>query len=191
MSWQLGLPVALGLDTSCLSQLPFERTPARSVVSAQVIRYLRSLFHILTWWHTLTLLPYVGAQQLDTVWTQRYSGVAQDNDLLVGMVVSGNGNVTVTGSGTGSDRNFDYVTLQYRSDGFPRWSALYNAAPWTPDISAAIAADSMGAIVITGYSGTYPSCKTVTVKYDSLGMTRWIQAFYGTKPRNRPSAVQT
>lgn len=49
------------------------------------------------------------------LWTNRYNGPQNDQDIPFGLVVDSNGNVYVTGRSIGSNGNYDYATIKYSS----------------------------------------------------------------------------
>src|SRR5690606_22816974 len=60
------------------------------------------------------------------LWTNRYNGPGNGNDLANAIAVDGNGNVFVTGTSTNSSTGNDYATIKYSSAGVPLWTNRYN-----------------------------------------------------------------
>ena len=87
------------------------------------------------------------------LWTNRYNGPANGNDVANAVAVDASGNVFVTGSSVGSGGDSDYATIAYSGAGVPLWTNRYNGPgrqPWT--IANAVAVDGSGNVFVTGYS---------------------------------------
>ena len=91
------------------------------------------------------------------LWEKRYNGSANSSDSAKAVAVDGSGNVVVTGSSyNGTNGYFDYYTAKYAAaDGTLVWEKRYNgySGPATKyDEASAVAVDSSGNVVVTGYS---------------------------------------
>ncbi|MBI5772700.1 MAG: SBBP repeat-containing protein [Verrucomicrobia bacterium] len=114
------------------------------------------------------------------VWTNRYNGPGNSYDEARAIAVDSAGNVFVTGYSPGSASNYDYATIKYLSDGTPIWTNRYNGPGNTYDYAYAIALDSAGNVVVTGYSyGVESGSDYITIKYLSGGAPIWTNRYSG------------
>ena len=51
------------------------------------------------------------------LWTNRYNGTGNGNEIAYGLVVDGSGNVVVAGLSMGNGTSYDFVTIKYSSSG--------------------------------------------------------------------------
>ncbi|MBI3851739.1 MAG: tandem-95 repeat protein [Verrucomicrobia bacterium] len=115
------------------------------------------------------------------LWVARYSnnGIANSPDVPAGLALDGEGNVYVTGSSMGSDR--DYLTVKYdRLTGVQLWEARYLGLGSGDDQARAIAVDKAGNVFVTGIS----SGDFATIKYDTDGNPVWSDASRYNGPGN-------
>src|SRR5207244_3129873 len=93
------------------------------------------------------------------LWTNRYDGPGNSNDYAWAIAVDRSGNVFVTGSSwSGSEiTSSDYVTIAYSNSGAPLWTNRYDGPGSGWDGATAIAVDSSGLVIVTGFSANYPS----------------------------------
>jgi hypothetical protein len=108
------------------------------------------------------------------LWTNRYDGPANGEDLPSAVAVDGSGNVYVTGSSAGSAGGLDFVTLAYSSAGVPLWTNRYNGpvnGDDRPQSRSSIAVAPDGSVYVTGASDANPTFRTtydyVTIKYST------------------------
>ena len=112
------------------------------------------------------------------LWERPYNGPASSFDMAIALAVDGSGNVVVTGlsfSGNGSNYS-DYYTAKYAAaDGALIWERRYDGPANTEDRPWAVAVDSSGNVVVTGYSeGAY------TAKYAAAdGALLWEKRYSG------------
>ena len=101
------------------------------------------------------------------LWTNRYDGPGNDQDIAKAVAVDANGNVFVTGSSYGSgDNHWDYATIAYSGAGLPLWTNRYNGPANGDDAACAVAVDASGNVFVTGSSrGSLDDFDFVTVKY--------------------------
>jgi uncharacterized delta-60 repeat protein len=123
----------------------------------------------------LTLLPGAArAEPLVQAWVQRYNGMA------CAVAVDANGNVFVTGSAAGPYLNSDFATIKYSSSGAPLWTNLYNGPGNGDDQVAALALDTDGNVLVTGYCivSTCPQTyEYLTIKYSNAGKPLWTNRY--------------
>ena len=128
--------------------------------------------------YDITTIKYnsLGAQQ----WINTYSGSALNDDIPTAFYVSPTGSVFITGSvDTDSTANVvnDYVTLKYNTTGTIQWSQLYTASVSSNDIPKGIIEDALGNVIVTGSSEVIPQKNGVTIKYNSAGVSQWVNTF--------------
>jgi hypothetical protein len=112
------------------------------------------------------------------VWTNRYNGPGNGNDVANAIAVDGNGNVFVTGHSVGSAGNFDYATIKYSAAGAPLWTNRYDGPANGHDLANAIAVDGNGNVLVSGYStNTTGGYDYVTISYTSAGVPQWTNRY--------------
>ena len=96
--------------------------------------------------------PRAYAQGGIPLWTNSYHGPT--NSYVAGgyVAVDGSGNVFVTGSSIGIGSGIDYATIKYSSAGVQLWTNRYSALGKFDDLPVAIAVDSSGNVLVTGYT---------------------------------------
>ncbi len=129
--------------------------------------------------HLLTLPLF--AQQVDTAWVRKYTGIGgSGTDWANSIVVDRLGNVYVTGSSQGSGSDFDYVTIKYYPNGNTAWVKRYNGPGNGKDESRDMAVDASGNVYVTGISwGGASDFDLATIKYYSNGDTAWARRYNG------------
>ena len=109
------------------------------------------------------------------LWTNRYL-INGDSALGTAVTVDTNNNVLVAGYSYSSG----IKTLKYSSAGVPLWTNSYIGPNNLNHYAAAIAADSGGNVLITGFStGLGSGDDYVTLKYSSVGVPLWTNRFNG------------
>jgi hypothetical protein len=119
--------------------------------------------------------------QVDTLWARTFDGTAHDYDYAATIAADGSGNIYVAGYATMSGTDKDFVTIKYYPNGDTAWVRTYNGPGNAADVGRSIAVDAAGNAYVTGHSrgiGTGPDF--ATVKYDSLGNTRWVARYSAT-----------
>jgi len=120
------------------------------------------------------------------LWTNRYDGPENRDDVASAVAVDGSGNVFVTGS-SGSSFGFagDYATIAYSGAGVPLWTNRYDGPGNGLDQANAVAVDASGNVVVTGRSsGTDTNTDYYTAKYAAAdGALLWEKRYNG--PANR------
>jgi uncharacterized delta-60 repeat protein len=125
------------------------------------------------------------------LWTNRFNGLANDDDGDFGIAVDPTGNVVVTGWSLTSARSYDYVTIKYSTAGVPLWTSYYNGPGNGPDWGMYLALDSAGNVFVTGMStGSGGNLEYATLKYSSAGVPLWTNRYHGPGiDMNRPRAL--
>jgi hypothetical protein len=114
------------------------------------------------------------------LWTNRYNGPGNRDDIPKSIAVDGGGNVFVTGSSTGTGGNYDYATIKYSEAGVPLWTNLYNGPGNGDDRAFAVAVDGSGNVFVTGFSlGASNDYDYATIKYSSAGTALWTNRYNG------------
>jgi uncharacterized delta-60 repeat protein len=136
----------------------------------------------------------------DTVWTKRYNGTRDANDIAYSIAIDTSGNVYVTGSSEGLVGTHgifeDYVTVKYNSAGVQQWAASYNGPGGDFDAAYSIAVDGSGNVYVTGESGGgsggsgFPYQDYATIKYNSAGVFQWVARYNGTTTTSNDKANQ-
>jgi len=115
------------------------------------------------------------------LWTNRYNGPANGEDLAHAIAVGSSGNVFVTGgSYDPGGMTFDIATVAYSNSGVPLWTNYYEGGSF--DSSVAIATDREGNVFVTGFSwngsiNSDASGDYVTIKYSIAGVPLWTRRF--------------
>ena len=116
------------------------------------------------------------------VWSSRYNGLGNDDDLASAIAVDGLGNVFVTGYSVGLISSEDFLTIKYNSGGSEIWIGEYDNPDMNDiDIANAMILDGSGNIYVTGYSiGNGSAEDFATVKYNAVGDELWVRRYNGT-----------
>src|SRR5207237_9368544 len=110
---------------------------------------------------------------------KRYNGMANGDDVAQGVAVDASGNVVVTGY---SGSNPDFYTAKYAAaTGALLWEKRYNGPANYDDQAQAVAVDSTGNVVVTGYSiGRGSGYDFYTAKYAAAdGALLWGRRYNG------------
>ncbi len=112
------------------------------------------------------------------LWTNRYNGPGNSNDVARAIAVDGSGNVFVTGysRGTNSADSEDYATIAYSGAGVGLWTNRYNGPGNSYDQAYAIAVDGNGNVFVTGVSA---GVGYATIKYSNAGVPLWTNYYTG------------
>lgn len=114
------------------------------------------------------------------MWTARFNGTGNDNDIASGIALTVSGNIYVTGSSIGQGSATDYATVMYNSAGQQQWAVRYNGPNNTNDDAADICADSFGNSYVTGASSSGgTNTDFLTIKYSLSGQIIWEQRYNG------------
>jgi len=125
----------------------------------------------------------------NVLWQARYGPAYVGSDLSSPIVVDSQDNAYVIGTSAPGDRNSDYVTLKYSSDGRQVWVAKYDGPAHHEDRAQALSIDERGNVYVTGSSVSHcfldrdgdENCPTdmLTVKYDANGQELWVARYDG------------
>ncbi len=95
------------------------------------------------------------------------------------------GNIYVTGGVLDVSTGYDMRTVKLDSALNILWSATYNGAANLNDIASGLTVDSLGNVIITGYTTTTTQNKNyATVKYNSSGTQQWVATYNGSANGN-------
>ncbi|MBI5774611.1 MAG: SBBP repeat-containing protein [Verrucomicrobia bacterium] len=116
------------------------------------------------------------------LWTNRFNGPGNSDDVPSAIAVDGIGNVFVTGYSRNGTNN-DYATVAYSSEGAPLWTNYYNGPRNRDDLAYAVAVDGSGDVFVTGQSGGTASTAYnndyATIKYSGAGVPLWTNLYDG------------
>ena len=122
------------------------------------------------------------------LWTNRYNGPGNFDDIATALVVSSNGNVFVTGYSGGTNTypyDYDYTTLAYSGAGVPLWTNRYSGPGRSRDQPSALLVDTTGNVLLTGASiGSAGDYDYATVAYSSEGAPLWTNRYAGPGSTN-------
>lgn len=113
------------------------------------------------------------------LWTNRYTGPLNGaDDYARAIAVDANGNVFVTGESWNGNAT-DFATIKYSPAGTPIWTNRYHGPLPANNFAAAIAADTIGNVFVTGSDGSFASTNGgyATIKYSNDGMSLWTNHF--------------
>jgi len=115
------------------------------------------------------------------IWTVRYGGTGNGDDVALAIQVDASKNVYVTGK-SWSGTSYDYATIKYNSAGDEQWVVRYNGPGNDDDQAKALAVDKRGNVYVTGTSpgaGTFDDY--ATIKYNSIGNEEWVTRYNGSR----------
>src|ERR1035437_180226 len=113
------------------------------------------------------------------LWTNRYDGPSNGNDVPSAVAVDGVGNIFITGYSVGSGGAQDYLTLAFTGTGVPLWTNRYRSPGYAFDQATALAVDDLGNVFVTGSAGT-TNWDYTTIAYSGAGVGLWTNAYNGT-----------
>src|SRR5262245_31472931 len=77
--------------------------------------------------------------QVQQAWVARYNGPTHLSAVASAMAIDSAGNVSVTGSLSGTNGTSDYLTVKYDANGNQLWAASYNGPTNVVDSASALA----------------------------------------------------
>lgn len=111
------------------------------------------------------------------LWTQRYNGTANRDDVPQGVAADTNGDIIVSGYSFNGANNDYYIAKYAGTDGAVLWQTNYIGLGNTDNTATAAAVDAAGNVLVTGQSGGTNS----VVKYAAAdGALIWAQRTNGT-----------
>lgn len=116
------------------------------------------------------------------LWSDRYDGTGDDDDVPVAVAIDSAGHVIVTGGSTGSGSGLDVYTRKYHGvTGGDLWNQRDDGPADDDDAATAIALDAADNVIVTGYStGSGSGLDFYTAKYAAADGSRlWFQRYNG------------
>ena len=114
------------------------------------------------------------------LWTAKYDGPGNSEDVPGSIAVSKTGSVYVAGDSYGSGTSSDFTTVKYNPEGIQQWVARYDGPKNDNDVASSVALDSSGNVYVTGYcKGKASGFDFTTIKYDSSGKQLWKATYNG------------
>lgn len=132
------------------------------------------------------------------VWTKKFNGSLNSNDIPNGIALDNSSNVFVTGVTDkdilGTTHSADFATLAYTSNGDTLWAKKYNGASNLDDAAMAIALDAYGNCFVTGEvengSASVSNLDIVTLKYSPSGSLLVSATYNGTgNAKDSPNSI--
>ncbi|MEO0050114.1 MAG: T9SS type A sorting domain-containing protein [candidate division WOR-3 bacterium] len=110
-------------------------------------------------------------------WQDIYFSVVGEDDFVNALCVDRYNNMYITGSSTGSDAYYHWVTIKYNKNGARVWVALHGALNEEDDEPNAIAVNTLGDVFVAGYDVLEGNEDYALVKYSApdVGVTAIIQ----------------
>ena len=99
------------------------------------------------------------------LWTNRYNGPANSDDIAYAVAVDADSSVIVTGFSADAGGHADYLTIAYSSAGVPLWTNRHDSPTNGNDMAFAVAVDGPGNMFVTGYSTSEVVPDYLTIKY--------------------------
>lgn len=115
----------------------------------------------------------------DSLWTKRYSGTSNRDDIPTVIKIL-NGDPVVTGYSYNIMTRNDFTTIRYNSqNGNELWTAKYNGPTDSTERAYSMHIDNSGNIFIAGdgFRSTANNLDMLVVKYNSSGVQQWF-AYY-------------
>ena len=111
----------------------------------------------------------------DTLWSKRYNGNANLDDIPTALKVDKIGNTYITGSSQTTSSISGYITLKYNPSGELLWSAFYSNNLYSDHANDLVLDDSSN-VYISGMSRATNN-DIVTIKYSSEGIQQWLNRY--------------
>ena len=119
------------------------------------------------------------AQQVDTLWENRWTSAGAESDWAYALTVDNEGRVYVTGKTENAGTNGDWTTIKYKANGDTAWVRNF-ASPGTYNERAnSIVIGPSGKLYLTGYTMSSGSGDYFTIKYTPDGDTAWTRTYNG------------
>ena len=117
------------------------------------------------------------------LWTNRYNGPANSNDIPAAVALDLAGNAFVTGSSS-AGLTRDYLTIKYSPAGVPLWTNRFDGPGHKNDFVRDAAIDSSGNLFVTGEVSDGTNCSYATIKYSPEGILLWTNYYDGPAGAN-------
>jgi hypothetical protein len=111
------------------------------------------------------------------LWTNRFNGPGNGDDVASSIAVDAYENVFVTGRATGASGNTVCVTIAYSGSGAPLWTNVYQG-PGTSAFGRAVAADQSH-VLVAGFAGDATGYDFITLAYSKAGEPLWTNRYNG------------
>jgi hypothetical protein len=127
------------------------------------------------------------------LWVRTYAGAGYYDNWPAGVETDAYGNIYVVGTEDGGLADYNYVTIKYAPDGTRLWVKTYKGYRW--DVATALALDSSGNVLVTGYSEIkyadeqFVVTETATVKYDPDGNELWVRRYSTAHALDNPADI--
>ena len=112
------------------------------------------------------------AEEPILAWQKVYN--SGSHDVAIGIAVDGSGNFYLTGQ-TGTENNWDCLTIKYNSKGEVVWSQVYDSGK--NDLGYAITLDNNNNVYVAGQIFNGTDYDYLVLKYDSSGNLIWQKVF--------------
>jgi len=115
------------------------------------------------------------------LWTNRYNGPGDGEDVAQAVVLDAGGNALVTGYSINTNGDADYLTIKYSTNGTTLWTQRYNGSAGGADQARSISVDGSGSAVVTGNSpGVGTLLDITTIQYSNSGNPTWTNRYNST-----------
>ncbi len=112
----------------------------------------------------------------DTIWTRRYNGLANGDDIATGITIDSLQNIYIIGNTKNTTTQQDWILLKYSFNGDLIWQREYNG--WSYDSPTCIKLDSNGKIYVGGGSyGGKTGYDFYVETYSANGEPLWNSRF--------------
>jgi hypothetical protein len=113
------------------------------------------------------------------LWTNRFNGSGNSDDLAHAIAVDDIGNVFVTGESWNGAYS-EFLTIKYSNAGLPLWTNRYIEPNNRSSYSTAVAVDRSGNVIASGYSVSISNnFDFVTVGWSNAGLPLWTNRYRG------------
>jgi len=114
----------------------------------------------------------------DSLWTRRYNGSGNGDDMPSALTPDSSGNLLVTGKSWGSGSDYDFCTIKYAPNGDTLWIRRFNGPGNRTDVAYAVTVDRRGNAFVAGGSDSV-STDYRTIKYSPNGTLLWTRTYDG------------
>ncbi len=115
------------------------------------------------------------------LWTQRFNGTSNGNDIAYSCAVDDSAYVYVAGGCLDSISGTNFTVIKYNSEGAQQWIKKYNGTGNSTDEAKGIFVDKQRNVYVTGNSiGTTSGDDYATIKYSQSGVELWAIRYNGT-----------